>query len=193
MLSDHPIELKDEIITFPTGKVAKWNAACRTSSGVLGGLGIKVHPKEYRFTHLPSQLKGRLTWGPVAQRPWLILGTSHTGQEVRTFPHQVKKIQPPCGAFSRSFRDRIAQSASLLWAQCCWADSSALGDVSGGCWNVFLCTRRPLVLPTIGYTSGMTLATRYDDMKDAAGRNPRWNCGSTTFLILWVWFRKSRR
>ena len=46
------------------------------------------------------------------------------------------------------------------------------GRRARGCWDVFLCTRKPLALPTVGYAAGMTVATRYDEMGEGAGPNP---------------------
>ena len=71
---EEPLGLTEEIIEFLRGKVAEWNPASFAATGFSEGLGIRVHPMEYRFTSVVTQLARWLEWAPVAVKPLKFLG-----------------------------------------------------------------------------------------------------------------------
>ena len=167
-----PLELKADIITFLIGRVDGRNASSFTSTGALEGMGIKVQPLDFTRSQVVSKLKGWLALGAVAQRPLFFLVASHKGREIRSFHQQLKKILPPVGILITPSEIVEARANNPLRAQHFWIDSSAVGDVLGGCWGAFLCTRKPMVLSTVWYATGTTLATKYEEMGDGAEPDP---------------------
>ena len=164
--------LTEDIITFPIGRLAERNPSSFTVAGVLEGLGIRVPPLDFRFAQVVSQLKGWSTFGLSAQRPLFSMGTEHTGRGIRSFHHQLKKIQPHVG-ISITPSEIVESWANIpMRARHFWIDSSAVGDVLGGCWDVFHCTRMTPVLSTVWYAAGMTLAARYEEMIDGSEPGP---------------------
>ena len=166
------LELTEGIIAFLHGKVAEWNSSDYTVTGILEGLGIKTRPVDFRFGQFTSQLQRWAVCGETAQRPLILFGTSHTGHEVRDFHHQLETTHHPIGVSVTPSELAELGINGPLWTQHCWVDSAAIGDVRGGRWNVFSCTRKPMALSTVGYAAGMTLAAKYADIYEEAAAGP---------------------
>ena len=100
------------------------------------------------------------------------MGTAHTGKGVWTFHHKLETLQPPIGVLVTPSELADFRIAGPVWAQHFWVDSAAIGDLLLGRWNVFLRTKKPLTLPTIGYATGMTMVARYLDIDEEAAKDP---------------------
>ena len=166
------VALTESIIASLHGKVADRNSSAYKVAGMLGGLGLKTQPVDFRFGQVAAQLQRRWVFGKAGQKPLIFLGTAHTGQEVRTFHHQLKTLQPPIGVLTTPSELEEFRISGPVWTQHLWIDSDSIGAVLGGSWNVFLCTRKPPVVSTAGYTTGMTLATKYADIDEEAAPGP---------------------
>ena len=166
------VDLTESAIAFSHGKVAEWNASSYTVTGVLDGLGLETQPVDFRFGQVAAQLQRWLVCGQAGQKPLIFMGTSHTGQEVMTFHHRRKTLQPPIVVLVTPSELAEFRISWPVWTQRFWIDSAPIGDLLGGSWNVFLCARAPLAFSTVGYTTGMTLETKYADIDEEASPGP---------------------
>ena len=159
-----PTELTDAIITFLRGEVTEWNPSRFAVTGFLEGLGIPVRPMEYRFTSVVTQLARWLEWAPAAVKPLIFLRVAHTGHEVLLFQKHLSKLLSPAAVLVTPSEITGSCVSNQLRMQHFWIDSSTMGGAVGGCWDVFLCARKPLKL-TIAQchrADGVTLAGRYE-------------------------------
>ena len=143
---EEPLELAEEILDFLRGKVTEWNPASFTATGFLEGLGIRVHPMEYRFAAVVSQLSRWLEWAPIAVKPLIFLGSAHTGHEVLMFQKHLSKLMAAVAILVTPSGITGEFVSNQLRTQHFWVDSSMMGDVLGGCWDVLLRTRNPMKL-----------------------------------------------
>ena len=121
---------------------------------MLEGLGVKTQPVDFRFGQMASQLqRWILRGGGTTQMPLIFLGAARDGHEVGDFQHQLKNIQHPIGVLVSPSDLAEVRINGPLRTQHFLIDSAAIGDVIGGSWGVFLCTRKPLILPTVGYAT----------------------------------------
>ena len=187
------MELTDRLIDFLLGMVAEWNASAYTATGMLEGIGIQTHPVDFRFGQVTSNLQRLMICGAETQIPLIFSGTTHTGLEVRAFHHLLKTIKPPIGVLVTPSEIPEFRINGPVWTQQFWIDSAAIGDVLGGSWNVLLCARKPLTLPTVGYAAGMPLAEKYIDIDEEAASDRWGQCASMRFAIQSEARRKSWR
>ena len=140
------MELTEDVIEFLNGRVAEWDTSSFTATGFLEGLGLQVHPLEYRFSDVVKRLGRWLGWGPTAKEPYILMGTAHTGHEVMLPQRQLRKVTAPVAILATPSEITGAFETDNLRSQHFWVDSSTTGDVLGGSWGVFVCTRLPLKL-----------------------------------------------
>ena len=86
-------------------------------------------PMEYRFAPAIEKLQNWLQRAPVAQRPRVMFGTSHSGHEIRICHIQMKKIQPPVAVLITPSEAVLASVPYPSRAQHLRIDSSVIGDV----------------------------------------------------------------
>ena len=159
-----PTRLSGNFIEFAKGKVAERNDASFTVTGLLEGWGLRAHPLEFRFAPVATRLEEWMEWAPTDVAPAILLGTANTGREIVQFQKLLSKIQPPLAVLVTPSEVTGVNSANNLRTHHFWIDSSSMGDVLGGCWNVFLRTKKPLALSItpVNDTGGITLAARYE-------------------------------
>ena len=129
--------------------MAEWNPSGFTATGFVEGTGILAHPAEYRFTSVVTQLAQWLEWAPVAVKPRIFLGSAHTGHEVSLFQKHLTKLMEPVAILVTPSEITGAYVSNQLRTQHFWIDSPTMGDVIGGCWDVFLRTRTPMKLTIV--------------------------------------------
>ena len=140
----------------------------------LEGLGLRVHPLEHRFSDVVKRLERWPGWESTAKEPYIMLGSARTGHEVMLFQRQLLKVAAPVAILVTPSEITGAFETDNLRPQHFWVDSSMAGDVLGGSWNVFVCTRLPLKL-TMGpnlLTQGITLASRYESIGKPSAPDP---------------------
>ena len=78
-------------------------------------------------------------FGVTAQRPLIFLGTARTGNEMRTFHHQLTVAQHPVGALITPSDLAEARITNPMWTQHFWIDAPTVGNVIGvlGCLSAY--------------------------------------------------------
>ena len=113
------------------------------------------------------------------------MGSAHTGHEVMLSQRKLRTVTAPVAILVTPSEITGAFETDNLWSQHFWADSSTTGDVLGGSWNVFVCTRLSLKLaiePNL-VTQGTTLANRYDSLGKTAAPDPEGRRANYSALI----------
>lgn len=87
-----------------------------------GKLGLSTSPIEYRFKTAIQRLAPWLSWAPAAQRPIILIGTAHNGNESRQF-HCVMKRSRPQVVISTTPSGIIGNIDLPGWAHRYWIDS----------------------------------------------------------------------
>ena len=99
-------------------------------------------------------------------------GNGPRGEGSENFPSSIENLTTADRGVSNPARVGRISDIRPVWAQHFWIDSASIGDVLGGRWGAFLRTRGPIVLTTVGYPTGMAMATKYTEIEEEAAPDP---------------------